>query len=311
MYSYTVTMNSAENLSVTAYLEYGGAEHGSDGPHNHTASGSAVDLNVNSSLEVSEGFQLRLVGIYSNGGSAYSIETATPVEIPFIEPQLSIVSARREASDRSTVLYSYQVTLNDASSLSVTADAISILDNANMGTDGPFVHSASETTGELSLPTGYSWVTGLMLRLTGTYNRGGTDYSISAEVPVYIASVPPLIFDDSYFSGEANMSGGVKFELAARPDTSDPIREDHVFQILSLTANWYDGSDVNLSSSPLAAGAESIMTWSWDPVESMYWFDYDGPVEGRPDEAAYMIVTMKVFDLSTGQSYTASHKVAM
>ena len=184
-YSYNVTLNSAESMSVRAAIVANTGESvGSGGPYTHTSSGTSPTYSADLAWSTRPtSVTLTLTGTYTENGSSKTVtasQTLTVPEEPFTAPTLRIASAALNGTDLTPLSYSYTVTLNSAESMRVSA-AITDQDGLSLGSDGPYEHSASGTSPTRSAE--FDWTTrptSVTLTLTGTYTEKGTTKTVTA-----------------------------------------------------------------------------------------------------------------------------------
>ena len=184
-YSYSLKLNSAASLRVTAAVtDQAGRSLGSGGPWTHSASGSSPTRTTALSWSTRPGSViLTLTGTYDEKGTTKTVtasQTLPVPEEPFITPTLRIVSAALNDPDLTPLRYSYEVTLNSAASLQVSA-AISSDTGESLGSGGPWSHSASGSSPERS--SALSWTerpAAVTLTLTGTYDEKGVTKTLTA-----------------------------------------------------------------------------------------------------------------------------------
>lgn len=182
-YRYEVVMNSAQNLKVTAAVTAtDGSLLGGDGPYSHTSSKTASGYCALSWSVRPETVTLTLTGEYQEDGVTKTVtdsRTLTVPEPPFIAPTLTITAASLDSSDISPLRCSYEVTLNSAESMSVTA-VVTSNTGASLGSAGPYSRTVS---GAAWLPvnlTWSSWPTSVTVTLTGTYTEKGVVKTLTA-----------------------------------------------------------------------------------------------------------------------------------
>ena len=184
-YSYSLKLNSAASLRVTAAVtDQAGRSLGSGGPWTHSASGSSPTRTTALSWSTRPGSViLTLTGTYDEKGTTKTVtasQTLPVPEEPFITPTLRIVSAALNDPDLTPLRYSYEVTLNSAASLQVSA-AISSDTGESLGSGGPWSHTASGSSPERS--SALSWTerpAAVTLTLTGTYDEKGVTKTLTA-----------------------------------------------------------------------------------------------------------------------------------
>ena len=172
-YRYEITLNSAESLWVTASVtSETGASLGSDGPYDHGASGESPARSTALSWAARPtSVTLTLTGAYTEDGEEKTVtatQTLNVQKAPFTAPVLTISSAELNGTDVTPLRYRYEVTLNSAESLRVTASVTSET-GASLGSGGPYDHDASGKSKSHS--AALSWTTrptSVTLTLTGT-----------------------------------------------------------------------------------------------------------------------------------------------
>ena len=136
---------------------------------------------------------LTLTGSYTENGQSKTVTAtqtlAVPAE-PFIAPALRIVSASLNGSEVTPLSCSYQVTLNSAASLQVSA-TVSSEAGVSLGSAGPYSHTASETSPDRSIPL--HWTarpSAVTLTLTGTYTENGSTKTVTAAQTLTVPEPP-------------------------------------------------------------------------------------------------------------------------
>ena len=204
-YKYQVTLNSAERMEVRATVRGNTGESlGSDGPYTHTASESAPEHSA--ALRWSErpsSLTLTLTGSYWEDGVQKTVTASKTLNVPappFTAPKLSITEASLNGSDVSPLRYKYQVTLNSARNMEVSA-VVTANGGTRLNTDGPYSHTASGTSPEHSVRL--PWTTrpsSVTLTLTGTYTENGTRKTVTASKTLTVPAetfTPPVIYISS------------------------------------------------------------------------------------------------------------------
>ena len=261
-YRYQVTLNSAQSMQVRASVSsQAGANLGSAGPYNHTASGSSPARSLALSWTTRPStVTLTLTGSYTENGSTKTVTAAQTLTVPaepFTAPTLRIVSASLNGSDVTPLSCSYQVTLNSAQSMQVRA-SVSSQAGANLGSAGPYSHSASGTSPTRSIPL--SWTTrptSVTLTLTGTYTENGSTKTVTATqtlpVPAEPFTPPTLRIVSASLNGSdvtpLSCSYQVTLNSAASLQVSAEVRSEAGLSLGSAGAFSHSSSGVSPSRS--------------------------------------------------------------
>ena len=194
-YSYQIELNSAEAMEVRAELRADTGETlGADGPYTHTDSGSAPVRSVELRwIQRPEAVTLTLTGTYLEKGEEKTLTVTQTLDVPFEAPVLTVTGAELTGPGSNQLRYQYEVNLNSAETLRVTASVQSD-DGAELGADGLFEHSASEASPEQAIAL--TWTqrpASLTLILTGTYLEQGEEKTVTVsqtlEVPAFTEPV--------------------------------------------------------------------------------------------------------------------------
>ena len=181
-YSARVTLNSAANLQIRAAVTAnGGASLGTDGPFTQSSSGTSANRTVALSWTTRPAsVTLTLTGTYTENGTSKTVTATQTLNVPFTAPTLSIASMALTENDLTPLTYSYQVTLNSAQSMQVSAAITSDL-GESLGADGAYNHTASGTSPTRSVDLDWeNWPGTVTLTLTGTYTENGTTKTVTA-----------------------------------------------------------------------------------------------------------------------------------
>ena len=194
-YSYQVELNSAEAMEVRAELSADTGETlGADGPYTHTDSGSAPVRNVELSwTQRPAAVTLTLTGTYLENGEEKTLTVIRTLDVPFEAPVLTVTEAVLSGPAANQLRYQYEVNLNSAEKLRVTASVQSDA-GAELGSDGPFEHSISEASPEQDIALTWTERPGsVTLILTGTYLEQGEEKTVTVsqtlEVPAFTEPV--------------------------------------------------------------------------------------------------------------------------
>ena len=196
-YTYQIALNSADSLQVTAAVtDENGTQLGTDGPYDHTADGTSPTRSAALSwTDYPSTLTLTLTGTYTEKGETKTLtasQTLSVPEQPFTAPTLSIQSAELTEDTVTPLLYTYEITLNSAESLQVSA-VITDENNTELGTDGPYDHTADGTSPVRS--AAFSWTdrpSAVTLTLTGTYTEKGETKTLTATQTLSVPE-PPFI----------------------------------------------------------------------------------------------------------------------
>ena len=197
VYTYQIELNSAESLQVSAVItDENGTQLGLDGPYDHSADGTSPSRNAPFSwTDRPTAVTLTLTGTYKEKGETKALtasQTLGVPELPFAAPTLAIASAEITADTITPLVYTYQIELNSAESLQVSA-VITDENGTQLGTDGPYDHSADGTSPSRSAP--FSWTdrpTAVTLTLTGTYTEKGETKTLTASQTLIVPE-PPFV----------------------------------------------------------------------------------------------------------------------
>ena len=196
-YRYEFTLNSAERIQVSAAISSeAGVRLGTDGPYTHTASGTSSTHNARLSwTSRPSAVILTLTGSYMENGEQKTVtasKTLTVPDPPFEAPRLSIAGASLNGVSVTPLSYSYQVTLNSAKEMQVSA-VVTANDGTRLNTDGPYTHTASGTSPTHSVRLSWSSrPSTVTLTLTGTYTENGVQKTVTASK---LLDVSPEVFD--------------------------------------------------------------------------------------------------------------------
>ena len=191
-YAARVTLNSAANLQIRATVTAnGGASLGTDGPFTQSSSGTSATRNVALSWTTRPAsVTLTLTGTYTENGTSKTVTATQTLNVPFTAPTLSISDVFLDADDVTPLSYSYQVTLNSAQSMEVSA-AISSDLGENLGADGPYSHTASGSSPTRSVDLEWdNWPGTVTLTLTGTYTENGSTKTVTASRTLEVPAEP-------------------------------------------------------------------------------------------------------------------------
>lgn len=201
---------------------------------------------------------------------ATQISTQEQTDEPFEAPTLTITEVTVNGTDVSPLSYRYAVELNSAETLELSA-VVTAENGASLGSDGPYVHSASERSPTRSVAL--SWVarpTTVTLTLTGVYTEKGEQKTLTARQSV---EVPELPF----------IAPTIRI-LSARCDDMDP---NLVVYSAAIQANSADPLTINVSAS---ANGETYGTEG--PIRvtgSATWTDRTFRISAEEDD---MVLTM-------------------
>ena len=151
IYSAEILLNDAPHLSVNAELTEEMTVFGTDGPIEIEASQTITGRVIDAPDTATRNLTLWLVGTYEIEDEPFEIWAFKDVEKLFTAPTISIDSMTLDPMDTSPLTYVYSVELNSAESISVSADVTLDNDSDSWGSDGPYVHSVSETSPEHSI----------------------------------------------------------------------------------------------------------------------------------------------------------------
>ena len=307
-YTYTVTLNSAASMTVTAAVTSdGGEEVGSDGPFDHTDSGTSPAKTINMSWSTwPTSVTLELTGTYQEKGVTKTLTAKQPLPVPeepFVDPTLAITEMELEDLEEfaiGTLDYAYSVSNGSASSLTVTAV---VTDN-----NGDLI--GEDTVRSYTAPDNYSGPidlffssepTTLTLTLTGTYEQDGETKTITDTRTIPLTLVP----DNFDAEGRAELSTSAIYYYAFLvPRIADPHAADYDFEIAGFTVCWLDSADAEIRTDDLTeAAAETTLIEKDVEYDPVYTFATECPAD-IPDDAVIAVVTLTVRDRSTGKTYT-------
>lgn len=181
-YAARVTLNSAANLQIRATVAAnGGASLGTDGPFTQSSSGTSAARTVALSwTQRPSSVTLTLTGTYTENGISKTVTASQTLNVPFTAPTLSIASMELTENDLTPLIYSYQLNLNSAQSMQVSASVSSAL-GESLGADGPYDHTMSGISDSRSVDLDWvDWPGTVTLTLTGTYSENGTTKTVTA-----------------------------------------------------------------------------------------------------------------------------------
>lgn len=181
-YAARVTLNSAANLQIRATVAAnGGASLGTDGPFTQSSSGTSAARTVALSwTQRPSSVTLTLTGTYTENGITKTVTASQTLNVPFTAPTLSIASMELTENDLTPLIYSYQLNLNSAQSMQVSASVSSDL-GESLGADGPYDHTMSGISDSRSVDLDWvDWPGTVTLTLTGTYSENGTTKTVTA-----------------------------------------------------------------------------------------------------------------------------------
>ncbi len=249
-YQYTVELNSAGELEVTAAVTANGSDIGTDGPYRHEESGTQEEQSIPLTYDARpESLTLTLRGTYEEGGETRTVTAETVVSVPekpFAKPSVSITNARLPDDGPTPLTFSYQVELNDAESLSVNI-AVTSEGGEQLGIAGPFTHDASKETGETELPLSWTkWPETVTLTLTGTYNEKGETKTVTAETSLPAPFTAPVLSIGSAalsedglspltytYDAELNAASDLTVTVRALSETGAELGTDEPFMLTS------------------------------------------------------------------------------
>lgn len=191
-YAARVTLNSAANLQIRAAVTADGVSLGTDGPFTQSSSGTSAARTVALSwTQRPASVTLTLTGTYTENGSSKTVTASQTLTVPFTAPTLSIESMALTENDLTPLTYSYQLNLNSAESMQVSASVSSDL-GESLGADGPFDHTVSGISSSHSVDLDWvNWPGTVTLTLTGSYSENGTTKTVTASRTL---EVPPEPF---------------------------------------------------------------------------------------------------------------------
>ena len=260
-YRYAVTLNSAERMQVSATITSGtGASLGADGPYTHTASETSPLRSAALSWSTRpDSVILTLTGTYTRNGEEKTVtatRTLQAAEQPFTAPTLVIADASLNGTGITPLQYSYQVTLNSAERMQVSA-TITSESGASLGADGPYTHTASGTSPTRS--TALSWSARpktVILTLTGTYTERGTTKTVTATRTLSVQNeqfVAPAI-DLISAERDGRDSDVIVYNARIMPNSGKPLT---VYAVVSA-----DGTTYGTAGPFTFNETGSIMNWT-------------------------------------------------
>ena len=263
-YSYTVTLNSAASMSVTAEVTADdGASVGSGSPYSHTASGTSPvrDLTMSWSSWPTT-LTLTLTGTYEEKGVTKTLTASASVPVPeepFTDPTITITYMDLgdiEEFAGNDLTYAYTVDLGSASSMTVSA-VVTDENEFHMGQDDDRSFTASgghEGPIELEFDTGI-YVT---LTLTGTYEEKGVTKTVTATKTSPVTLAPDL------FEGEGRVELGtsmIYYYGLFIPRFADPHISAYDFEVVGFTVHWTDDAETDYGTADLTADAISVLEY--------------------------------------------------
>ena len=266
-YQYEVNLNSAEKLRVTASVQSdAGSELGSDGPFEHSISEASPEQDIALTWTERPGsVTLILTGTYLEQGEEKTVSVSQVLEVPaFTAPVLEIIEAAVNGADLTPLRYRYQVTLNSAETLEVSAEVTA--DNGErLGADGPYTHTESESAPDHS--AALDWSTrpaSVTLTLTGTYTEDGEEKTLTVTQTLDVPFTAPALAIT-----EASLNGSAVTPLSYRYRVTLNSAEDlRVTAVIRSESNDTIGSDgpythTDSESSPARSAA---LRWSSRPT---------------------------------------------
>ena len=308
-YAYSVTLNSAENLSVVMTVTSNtGEQISSDGPFLHESSGDSPYRNANLSWSTyPEKVTLTLTGTYTEKGVTKTVTASRTLETPpaFVAPSfedvtLSINDIEEWASVFLT--YHYKLNIGDASQVTVTMTATSDLGDI-VCSDGANIHSVTETYDayELHMTMVTETEKSVTMLLTGVYEENGVEKTITEEKTVNLYLAPDLFDSGGEVYGQVgNPTIHIGYWAEFWPKAYDDHADSYVFEVTRFTVYWYNGSYDEIGMQD--AGDPSAFTIT--KATDHYRFDYTGGVTDFPADAVYCYITIIITDTTTGHSYS-------
>ncbi len=307
-YAYSVTLNSAENLSVVMTVTSNtGEQISSDGPFLHESSGDSPYRNANLSWSTyPEEVTLTLTGTYTEKGETKTVTASRTLTTPpaFVAPSFEDVTVYiNDIEEWASVFltYHYKLNIGDAAQVNVTMTATTDLGDLACS-DGVNTHTATETYDAYEL---YMALTGaeksVTVLLTGVYEEDGVEKTVTKAVNVNFYLSPDM-FDSGgeMYSQEGSSIVHIEYWAEFWPRTEDDHADSYVFAVTGFVAEWYDESYNELGSQ--SAGDPSAFTITKEADH--YRLDYVGDVTGYPAGAVYCYITITITDTSTGHSYS-------
>ena len=307
-YAYSVTLNSAENLSVVMTVTSNtGEQISSDGPFLHESSGDSPYRNANLSWSTyPEEVTLTLTGTYTEKGETKTVTASRTLTTPpaFVAPSFEDVTVYiNDIEEWASVFltYHYKLNIGDAAQVNVTMTATTDLGDLACS-DGGNTHTATETYDAYEL---YMALTGaeksVTVLLTGVYEEDGVEKTVTKAVNVNFYLSPDM-FDSGgeMYSQEGSSTVHIEYWAEFWPRTEDDHADSYAFAVTGFVAEWYDESYNELGSQ--SAGDPSAFTITKEADH--YRLDYVGDVTGYPAGAVYCYITITITDTSTGHSYS-------